>query len=380
MRDHKHTYKVRARLLLMVVAVLLLAACSNDDTPEIGGETDILQLVAYNQLRTDVSETTTRAITYPSDYSEYQGPNSIGVYAMPIPTTAYPNPEYPTEVRTFSYDTKNQKWKSLVSVKNDETYRIYGYMPVNSNIHCSIKRLPGETTYEAGAVMTFTDLPPVLGGDFSVVTGLLQLNLDNEGNVIENGSLAEGNFSYTGKQNGKNFVCLMLDHLYSCVRFNFLVDANYSKLRTIKLTKVELKSESHYTYPLTVTFRQKPETVPTDYKPYTIEWGDQDVLTSSYATLFTSEEGELLPMSNMVDGYFAPFSDISNNLVIKCTYDVYDKEENKIREMCTAENKLPANRLTTGFNQRTTLTLTVKPTYLYVLSDPDVDNPTFEVN
>jgi hypothetical protein len=242
--------------------------------------------------------------------------------------------------------------------------------------------LSGQTTYEAGAVMTFTDLPPVLGGDFSVVTGLLQLNLDNEGNVSENGSLAEGNFGYTGKQNGKNFVCLMLDHLYSCVRFNFKVDNNYSKLRTIKLTKVELKSESQLTYPLVVTFKAGENC--------NVSWSAAGPYASDYAELFNAAAGEelLLPSVSdtdeshvvVVDGFFAPFSDISDYLVIKCTYDVYDKEGNKTRGNCVAENKLPANRLTLGLNQRTTLTLTVNPTYLYVMSDPDASDPPIVVN
>jgi len=382
MRYDINIYKVREKLLLMVVAVLLLAACSDNDAPEIGGETDTLQLVAYHQGRTDVSEMATRAISYPSGYSEYQGPNSIGVYAMPIPTTTYPNPIIPTEVRTFTYDTDKNKWNSLVSVKKDETYCIYGYMPVSSNIDCSISMLSGETTYEDGAVMTFNNLPPVLGGDFSVVTGLLQLELDNEGHVVEDGSLARGNFGYTGKQNGSNYVCLMLDHLYSCVRFRFLVDDDYSKLRTIKLKEVKLKTQSNVTYPLTVTLRAGQDC--------DISYGTQSDLSSDFATLFTSttQGGDALSSladeAKVVEGYFAPFANVANYLVLECKYNVYGKDKNGdlvlTRENCVATNKLPANRIVAGFNKRTTLTMTVNPTYLYVLSEPDLDNPTVVVN
>jgi hypothetical protein len=88
-----------------------------------------------------------------------------------------------------------------------------------------------------------------------------------------------------------------------------------------------------------------------------------------------------------VDGYFAPFQDdIANALVLRCTYDVYDKnvttehpDGNLVRANCVAENKLPENRVTAGVNQRTLLTITVNPTYLYVLSDPDLDNPTITI-
>ena len=386
MRYDIYINKIRARLLLMAVAVLLLAACSDNDAPETGGETDTLQLVAYRQGRTEASEWATRAISYPSaDYTEYKGPNSIGVYAMPIPTEAYPNPVFPTEVRTFTYE--NNKWSSLVSVKKDETYCIYGYMPVSSNIDCNISMLTGETTYEKGAVMTFNDLPPVLGGDFSVVTGLLQLELDNEGHVSEEGDLAHGNFAYTGKQNGSNYVCLMLDHLYPCVRFKFLVNDDYSKLRTIKLKEVKLKTQSDVTYPLKVTLKAGQNC--------DISYDDTPVsLTSNFATLFTSttlDGDELSPSTDeakakVVEGYFAPFTNVANNLVLECKYNVYVKDKNGdlilTRENCVATNKLPANRFVVDrdrLNQRTTIILKVNPTYLYVLSDPDLDNPTVEV-
>lgn len=358
-------YKVRARLLLMFMAVLLVG-CS-DDSDRVDGETDVLQLVPYTRGLEDVSSSVTRAVTLPNDYSAYYGPNSIGVYT----TTAS---EAPTQVRTFSY--VHNAWNSQVNVTNTTQYYIYGYMPVNDTITCAISELQGSNGYEDGAVLSFTGLPPVMAGDFSVITGVQQVS---SATPTESVSLTAGNFSYQGRASGQNFVCLMLDHLYSCVRFKFLVDGTYSKLRTIKLKKVELKTETQYSYPLTVTLRQRTTPEPTGYEPYSIQWGNSVAMSSGYAMLFTSEDGELLTTDKTVDGYFAPFADIANYLVLKCTYDVYDEEGNRTREDCEAENKLPVDKIVAEFNKRTTLTLTVNPTYLYVLSEPDLDNPTIEV-
>ena len=64
------------------------------------------------------------------------------------------------------------------------------------------------------------------------------------------------------------------------------------------------------------------------------------------------------------------------------TYDVYDRMDNLIRKGCVAVNKIDVR---SRFNQDLkrgymyTLNLTVMPTYLYVLSDPDLDNPTVTV-
>ena len=378
MRDYINIYKVYARLLVLLIAVILVA-CSDDSDDTVGGETSVLQLVPYSQEMVDASPSMTRAVGLPQGYSLYYGPNSIGVYA----TTASIAPD---KVSTFS--CVNGAWNSQVSVTNNITYYIYGYMPVNEKIKCTISKRSDidNADYSNGAVLSFTDLPPVLAEDFSVVTGVLQVS---SANPTESVSLTAGNFSYEGRAAGSNFVSLMLDHLYSCVSFKFLVDNVYSQLRTIKLKKVELKTETQYTYPLTVTFSQKQETVSSGYKPYTINWGDYISKSNDYVTLFTSAEGELLPITNKtVDGYFAPFQDdIANALVLRCTYDVYDKnvtsehpDGNLVRANCVAENKLPVNRVIAGFNKQTTITLTVNPTYLYVLSEPDLDNPTVEVN
>ena len=368
MRDYINIYKVRARLLLLLMAVVLVS-CS-DDSDRVEGETDTLQLVPYTHGRTDVSHSATRTVETPSGYSDYFGPNSIGVF-----TTTTDN-EAPA-IRTFS--CVNGHWNSQVNVTNSKTYYIYGYMPVKEDIHCEISQI-SRKDYSQGAVLTFTNLPPVLAEDFSVVSGVLQVNSSNLDN--EEGSLAAGNFRYDGKASGSNFVCLMLDHLYSAVQFKFLVNPTYNELRTIKLKTVEMMTDDQLTYPLAVTMKYQDD--------YVVSWGDETSLpNSSYISLFTSASGETLSTSvenaTFVNGYFAPKSNVASKLRLRCTYDVYDKDVttehpdgNLVRKNCTAVNKLPS--LAYGPNQRTILTLTVNPTYLYVLSEPDLDNPTVTIN
>jgi len=365
MRYYIYINKVRARLLLLLIGVLL-AACS-DDSDRDDGETDVVQLVAYSQGMTDLEPVAaTRAI--PTGYHEYKGPSSIGVYST------RPD-EAPSSVRTFSYDEDQHQWNSLVSTKLGVDYYIYGYMPASSVIHCAISKRTG-MNYSQGAVLTFSDLPPVLSEDFCVVTGVQQLE-----NKTDNVNLTPWVFAFTGKPTGNNFACLMLDHLYSCVKFKFLVNTDYDKLRTIKLKKVELKTTQAGSYPLTVTMKAGEN--------YEVAWGDATGLTNDYVSLPVSEGGVILSAATPkeVEGYFAPKTDVANNLVLQCTYDVYDKnvttehpEGNLIRHNCVAVNKLPATKLTAETNKRTVLTLTVNPTYLYVLSDPDLDNPTITIS
>jgi hypothetical protein len=76
----------------------------------------------------------------------------------------------------------------------------------------------------------------------------------------------------------------------------------------------------------------------------------------------------------------------SKEFVLRTTYDVFDKKGNLIREKCQAENNIllikdgerdglfDDESLLRG--HRYSINLIVEPTYLYVLSEPDVDNPT----
>lgn len=395
MRDYINIYKVRARLLLML-ATVLLAACS-DDSDSVEEKKDMLQLVPYSQIMEDVTLSATRAVDYPTNYySPYYGPNSIRVYTISKKEDNTWDVPAQDDIRSFTY--KNGSWNSTVSVVNGKNYYLYGFMPVAFKTSSSepetstsepatitIKCDVTSENFANGATLTFSDLPPVMAEDFSVVTGVLQLEVDSEGHVIEEGSLAPGHFDYVGKATGNNFVCLMLDHLYSCVCFQFLVDPTYNELRTIKLKKVELKSLKESSYPLTVTMRK---TMIKD-DVCSVSWGQKsDFPSNNYVPLFISHNDDESALSATVpkelDGYFAPVveqevsNSVSNNLELKCTYDVYDKKGNLTRLNCEAVNKLPA--MTAGRNKRTVLTLKVNPTYLYVLSDPDLDNPTMVIN
>ena len=73
--------------------------------------------------------------------------------------------------------------------------------------------------------------------------------------------------------------------------------------------------------------------------------------------------------------------------MLRTTYDVYDNnpseghpEGNLIRQKCVAENKIIPQQLFTNVSSLArgymyTINLTIEPTYLYMLSEPDLDNP-----
>ena len=63
------------------------------------------------------------------------------------------------------------------------------------------------------------------------------------------------------------------------------------------------------------------------------------------------------------------------NLTLTTIYDVYDIKGQNLGER-VSENKIKFDVAEVKPGQEKKLVLTVKPTYLYVLSDNDADNPT----
>ena len=99
--------------------------------------------------------------------------------------------------------------------------------------------------------------------------------------------------------------------------------------------------------------------------------------------VYQSEVGATLTTSySMFLCHFIPHG--IKKIILTSTYDVYDKKDNLIRANCKATNTIDVTKIiyllsSVRRGYKYTINLTVKPTYLYMLSEPDMDNPTMEV-
>jgi len=162
-----------------------------------------------------------------------------------------------------------------------------------------------------------------------------------------------------------------MDHLYAAAQFRLEIDSEYAALRTIKLKTMTLRTD-YGSVIATITLTHNTTGVsPVSSVAYTAS-GSSDAVV-----IFNSDAGEALKTTESLDinACFAPT--LSNNLTLVTTYDVYDSKDNLIRQNCKATNKLPNLDATRG--QKVQVNMTVNPTYLYVLSDPDLDNPTITI-
>ena len=363
MRRYDIYNKVRASIVLLMGC--LVFGCTSDNEEGQDQQDDTLQLVAYTRSYDDI----TRAAGYNPFTPD--GVTSIGIFMTTSPTGL------PDRVGYFTYN--GHEWHSNISLKSGDYY-IYGFMPgdiVNiepDKVSDAISPLGGD--FKNGAVMTLDGLKPVSKTDVCVIVGVNGVTSPSAAN-----DASPGQFGYTTQPKGQNYVNLLMDHIYSCLQFRMQVEDSYSVLRTIKLKRMELQTAKISATKATITLTANTT------NPLSIAWDTPTASTGMSITIFESEEGEEKALPSVADA--APLL-LSGNVIpgctddlsLKCTYDVYDRKGNLVRKDCVSTNKLPSSLdikyLKAG--ERQPIELTVAPTYLGVLSDPDLNNPDITFN
>lgn len=347
----RHTYQWLWGCLL-TGCLLLFVACADDDVEEPQGGTLRLSSV------TRQGETTPEVVTE-------------GAIRLFIATA--------DNYTSGSFNGSNSVWtNSGANVKENTQYYIYGYMPHDNDVVSSTSSIakPAGGDYSDGAVMTLSGLPVLTSDDICVVVGVGDASAP----------AAQGVYGYTSGIAGANPVNLLMGHLYTQLQLQFCVDKDYYALRRIHLKTVNVNS-TYVTSGTKITaavnlaagsglsvdrvsFSDPETTRPTTPESFTL-------LTGGDVNLAGAPEYTVL--SNAVNCPYRLFDGDGTYLSLECTYDVYDSEDILlIRENCTSVNKIKVDSQAPGM--RKVLTLTVEPTYLYVLADPDLDNPTIHVN
>ena len=282
----------------------------------------------------------------------------------------------------------DSKWKLVLpnTVKEEDmmagTYYAYGFIPRDAAADAAIEKLSPESpdSYSDGVKLTINGMKTV-AHDACVIIGA------NDGPDADNdGGLRAGDFSFDLKiGGGKNYLYFLFDHLCSALIINMKVNGEYNALRHIKLKKIFLetataegpmKEKAKVTVTLAANGTGANPIQSVTYTP------TGDAVNGDY--VFTSKDGVQLPAVPAEKKFLTHFipKDVTQ-LILTSTYDVYDTKNNLIREGCKATNTIPLS-LIDRFDEakrgnKYILNMTINPTYLYVLSEPDLDNPTVVV-
>ena len=416
---------------------MLLTACSDDHEeptvllPDADPETGLTLGVAASAPRfvDETSHQDTRAWSWtpPTDYyayddlyagiDEYESLTSKGIDVFFKGT----DESLHGRLRYFS---NSKVWKLVARDDNNQiiesmptgNYYVYGFIPRDAADDATIAMLSESSTYADGAVLTIEGLQTVTA-DACVIIGAregFRVATDEDNGTDYDGSYDDVNsndtydegtdsrsdrirpgdfcFGYNGGAEAKNYLFLLFDHLCSALEIQMRVDATYNALRHIKVKELYLEActdDGTLTKKMNVTVELRAnETGENPIQSVTFTpTGDE----LSGSNVFQSATGHLLTTDyTSFMGHFLPHH--VTRLTLTSTYDVYDTnvtaehhDGNLVRKDCKATNTmlfsdlLSDEQVTTRRGCRYTINMTIKPTYLYVLSEPDLDNPTVEI-
>ena len=331
--------------ILVIMTLLLVVGCSKDATDNAGNSGNTGTQDSYAPLRVVGATRATQGVTDWNDIHAF-------LTSSGEPTAV---------VGGFKYDSDTEEWSTRLKLKSgSRTYRLYGFMPDQASLTSSLT-----SWNEEGAVLRIANLNPLTLEDYCVVTGVRQVLLPTDQT-----SATRGTFSFEYQSNRQNYINLYLDHMMSQLEFNMKISATYNTLRTIKVKKMTLKlaSISKMTADITLT-----NGVGISALSYTTTG------TAAHSCIIENEVKELTTTPTVIcNAYVAPVTDLFDNLELETEFEVFDKKGNKIADR-TATNKLATPLIDLERGEKRILLITVDPTYLYVLSDPDLDNPTITV-
>lgn len=374
--------------LIGLICLMGLIGCSKDETTEPKSEKSTeVQLMScvteYDEAnrtnRANEPNGVTRGWLPPTNYSLYEldSEQSISVF--------FTQPANSGDERFFF--TNSGKWRVSGEGLSAGTYNLYGYVPHDKSINTTVSMLDNSSSFADGAVLKLTNVPTVTPADLCVMIAAKNGKDDYNANADYSvTSLKPGDFQYVAPGGtGGNYVYLLFDHLFSALRVQMRVQGDYATRRTIKLKKLRLQASVGNTptkkkTSITITLNKTTDGT----NPITNVIFTPTGTEISDGVIVESKDGiELTTAFQPFQSHFMPAGVTKLNLI--STYDVYDRKGNLIRLNDEAINTIDIQELFSGQTQalrgrRYTINMTINPTYLYMLSEPDLDNPTVTIN
>lgn len=343
--------KRRLYVIFNLVAVgWLLTACS-DDAPQQEAQEDMrIELRSMTRADGDVDEL--NADTEMADIHAFLSCDVDGTRAEGT---------FKHYVETVSEDAVHHYWtaEGLKCKPGTRTFSLYGYMPDVSGLTGSMN--------VANYQLEITGIEPMTTKDICVVTGV------RKSEEIALPLRGQYTFDYINSNyNERTILNLRLEHLLGRLAFKFKIGNRYSALRKITVTSLAIEAKAKETITATVNLPREPEDVVT--VNYT---ADGDEINKRLSMLTTEDPAKPLSTTAVEVGRInvAVGSGLEYDLV--STYDVFDLQDNKLSTR-TARNHL--SEVMPAMGQVKEIILTVEPTYLYQLSDKDLNNPEVTIN
>lgn len=345
---------------------------------------DDIDSISFVQIHQDDNRLEMQLLPFMEDFHEIQpAQSSRRRISIPSGYTAY-NPQEAPEIGFFitedriieegSFIKSKDVWSTHVNISNDRNYQIYGYMPKDGIISANITP---NLSYANGCNMTLSGLKTITSTDVCFVTGVKQAY----GSFSAEENLQQGTFGFTGRGVDEgNYIYMLFNHLYTSINFQIYINADYDALRTIKVKSMSLRSDQYSTSTATVTLTANDSgSDPVSSIEWVYDNGSCEETIFDSNTIDPTNPFILSTSQKSIGTCLIPprINSLDDCLILRTNLDVYDKSGNLIRENCITENVIRINQIfqevLRGHNY--IIKLEVCPTYLYILSEPDLNTP-----
>ena len=381
-------------ILILLLVGLLFVACSDDSAEDSSRKQKTVTVMTGMPTFFEVNKSPTRALPYGYVVFTSLYPSTppahatIGIIlAKSNSTTDYDRSNYSVVLERDAQGNATSHWKAVIDVEDGVNYSIYGFMPKEDAGRATITALDGKT-FKDGCILSINDLNTLSSGDVCAIVGV---GKSKEAANITDLNVLLGAFDYSSDY---GYLYLLLKHLYAGLHFKTHIDTEYAKVRVIKVKEMTLRTSEKISHKINLGVTIEANTTGADpvtaisYDDAITNEDDKDYATTQLFPQTGNPATEFEVPTQTTEEFLSCFAPGKcNSFVLTSRYDVYDKKGNLIRKDCTAVNKiettailgdiLDTNELRAG--DIYTIDLKIEPTYLYVLADPDLDNPTFTV-
>ena len=383
LRTNRHTNHDIFRTVALAVTALVLFSCQNDS---LEMEKDSNRITVYPVINRAI-ETTIQTRALEGNYTK----DTIGMQSFSANAIAYglkANTEDEWEHKS-QFDQQgifaptSAGWRSTVKCEPGYRYYIYSYsriLPSQNNPTFSF-------TSESNVTLSFNGLDILTTNDPLVcVAAAAAVRPANSVPDLSKGSFNIGVIPSTVTQGNSFKAFLAYDHLYSKATLSFRIDETYNRIRKVHIKDVQIKlaqgtlSGTHvynfFEYDQGLKLDNNRErtgdtaSVNLFDGPTAKIQPTQDQNGNDYIELTTS-------LQEFGYYYFLPLNP-TPSMFLEVTYDILDLKGNVVRENQTARNNnlfaainYAQGKAAAGTNYN--VKVLVSPTYLYQLSDDDLE-------
>lgn len=385
--------------MMLMGLIGLMGACNSELEGPEEAKGIFLRVMGYENEYVEVDAVTRATVSWqPSGYKESHEYVTYGIFFTKSDGSVVNN--------KFRYGA-DEKWYMVEEVTAGDNYYLYGYMPYDAG-EVTIAP-PSGGTYADGADITFSNLNAAMTKDLCIITAAKDATRNEKPGepgkytyVLGNGLdwIPPADFKCKIKAGGgdenKNTLFFLFDHLYAALHLGFRVDETYNQLRDIVIKRLELESyedeacenlmhklkttvklraNNTYTTPIVedIVFEQDQAA---GFMEKVLIYNNPDAVWTNSDDRLPSLDNQNNKVYVEKSGYI-PKSGTENFYKLTTTYDIYDTKGNLVRKDQSAVNVLSPKIL---FNQpqllrgyKYTLRMTIAPTFLYMMSDDDLE-------